>query len=46
MELIMKKAFISAQLSTILHENDHLFLIVEHNPLLYERDRDMVDHVA
>ena len=26
--------------------NHHPFLIVEHNPLLYERARDMAGHVA
>jgi hypothetical protein len=34
MELIVRRAFTSVQLRTILEENHHPFLIVEHNPLL------------
>jgi hypothetical protein len=40
-ELIVRRAFTSVQLRTILEENHHPFLIVEHNLLLYERARDM-----
>jgi hypothetical protein len=46
MELIVRRAFTSVQLRTILEENHHLFLIVEHNPLLYERTRDGAGRVA
>ena len=46
MELIVRRAFTSVQLRTILEENHHPFLIVEHNPLLYERARDMAGHIA
>lgn len=46
MELIVRRAFTSLQLRTILEENHHPFLIVEHNPLLYERARDMAGRVA
>jgi len=46
MELIVRRAFTSVQLRTILEENHHHFLIVEHNPLLYERARDMAALVA
>jgi hypothetical protein len=42
----MRRAFTSVQIRTILEENHHPFLIVEHNPLLYERARDMAGHVA
>jgi hypothetical protein len=45
-ELIVRRAFTSVQLRTILEENHHPFLIVEHNPLLYERARDIAGHVA
>jgi hypothetical protein len=31
-EVIVRRAFISVQLRTILEENHHPFLIVEHNP--------------
>jgi hypothetical protein len=31
---------------TILEENHNSFLIVEHDPLLYEDARDMVEYVA
>ena len=46
MDLSVRRAFTSIQLRTILEENHHPFLIVEHNPLLYERARDMAGHVA
>jgi len=42
----VKRAFTSVQLRTILEENHHPFLIVEHNPQLYERARDMAGRVA
>jgi len=45
-ELIVRRAFTSIQLGTILEENHHPFLIVEHNPQLYERARDMAGRVA
>ena len=31
---------------TILEENHHNFLIVEHDPLLYEDAREMVEYLA
>ena len=46
MELIVRRAFTFVQLRTILEENHHPFLIVEHNPKLYERARDMAGRVA
>jgi hypothetical protein len=46
MELIVRRAFTSVQLRTILEENHHQFLIIEHNPQLYERARDMAGRVA
>jgi len=46
MELIVRRTFTSVQLRTILVENHHPFLIVEHNPLLYEKARDMAGHVS
>ena len=45
-ELIVRRAFTSVQLRTILEENHHPFLVVEHNPMLYERARDMAGRVA
>ena len=45
-ELDVRRAFTSVQLRTILEENHHSFLIVEHNPQLYERARNMAGHVA
>ena len=45
-ELIVRRAFTSVQLRTILEENHHHFLIVEHNPQLYERATDMAGRVA
>ena len=44
MELDVRRAFTSVQLRTILEENYHPFLIVEHRS--YERARDMAGHVA
>jgi hypothetical protein len=46
MELIVRRAFTSVQLRTILEENHNPFLVVEHNPQLYERARDMSGRVA
>jgi DNA polymerase I len=34
------------QLMTILGENHHSFLIAEHDPMLYEDAREMVEYVA
>ena len=45
-ELSVRRAFTSVQFRTILEENHHPFLVVEHNPLLYERARDMAGHIA
>jgi hypothetical protein len=44
MELIVRRAFTSIQLRTILEENHHSFLLVEHRR--NERARDMAGHVA
>jgi enoyl-CoA hydratase/carnithine racemase len=45
-ELNVRKALTSLHLRTILEENNHPFLIVEHNSLLYERARDMAARIA
>lgn len=45
-ELEIRRAFTSFQLMTILEENHHSFLIVEHDPLLYEDAEEMVEYVA
>lgn len=45
-ELDVRRAFTSFQLMTILDENHHSFLIVEHDPLLYEDAAEMVEYVA
>ena len=44
--LEVRRAFTSFQLMTILQENHHSFLIVEHDPLLYEDAKEMVEYVA
>jgi hypothetical protein len=44
MALIVRRAFTSVQLRTILEENHHSFLIVEHRA--HERARDMAGRVA
>jgi hypothetical protein len=45
-ELEVRRAFTSFQLKTILDENHHSFLIVEHDALLYEDAKEMVEYVA
>jgi len=45
-ELDIRRAFTSFQLMTILEENHHSFLIVEHDPLLYEDASEMVEYIA
>ena len=45
-ELEVRRAFTVFQLMTILEENHHSFLIVEHDPLLYEDAREMVEYLA
>jgi hypothetical protein len=42
----MRRAFTSFQLMTILEENLHSFLIVEHDPMLYEDAKQMVEYVG
>jgi DNA polymerase I len=45
-ELDIRRAFTSFQLMTILEENHHSFLIIEHDPLLYEDASEMVEYIA
>ena len=46
-ELEIRRAFMSFQLVTILLEEiHHSFLIVEHDPMLYEDAKEMVEYVA
>ena len=45
-ELDVRRAFTSFQLMTILDENHHSFLIVEHDPMLYEDAEHMIEYVA
>jgi len=45
-ELDIRRAFTSFQLMTILEENHHTVLIVEHDPLLYEDASEMVEYIA
>ena len=44
--LDVRRAFTVFQLMTILEENHHSFLIVEHDPLLYEDAGKMVEYLA
>jgi hypothetical protein len=44
--LDIRRAFTSFQLMTILEENHHSFLIIEHDPMLYEDAKEMVEHVG
>ena len=45
-DMDVRRAFTCFQLMTILEENHHSFLIVEHDPLLYEDAEHMVEYVA
>ena len=45
-ELEVRRAFTVFQLMTILEENHHSFLIVEHDPMLYEDAGEMVEYLA
>jgi len=45
-ELDVRRAFTVFQLMTILEENHHSLLIVEHDPLLYEDAAEMVEYLA
>jgi hypothetical protein len=45
-KLMVRRAFTPVQLRTILEENHHSFMIVEHNPQLYERARYMAGRVG
>jgi DNA polymerase I len=45
-ELDVRRAFTSFQLMTILDENHHTFLIVEHDPMLYEDASEMVEYIG
>jgi hypothetical protein len=45
-ELEVRRAFTSFQLMTILEENHHSFLIIEHDPTLYEDASEMVEYMA
>ncbi|MFZ2471605.1 MAG: hypothetical protein WAW52_06640 [Methanothrix sp.] len=45
-ELEVRRAFTVFQLMTILEENHHSFLIVEHDPLLFEDAGEMVEYLA
>ena len=42
----IRRAFTSFQLMTILEENHHSFLVIEHDPMLYEDADEMVDYLA
>jgi hypothetical protein len=44
--LEVRRAFTAFQLMTILEENRHTLLILEHDPLLYEDARKMVEYVS
>lgn len=45
-DMDVRRAFTCFQLMTILEENHHSFLIVEHDPLLYEDAAEMIEYVA
>ena len=45
-ELEVRRAFTVFQLMTILDENRHSFLIIEHDPMLYQDGGEMVELIA
>jgi hypothetical protein len=45
-EMEVRRAFTSFQLMTVLEENHHSFLIIEHDPMLYEDAGEMIEYVA
>ena len=45
-EMEVRRAFTCFQLMTVLEENHHSFLIIEHDPMLYEDATEMVEYVA
>jgi DNA polymerase I len=45
-DMDVRRAFTCFQLITILEENHHSFLIVEHDPMLYEDASEMVEYIA
>lgn len=45
-ELEVRRPFTSFQLMTILEENHHSFVIMEHDPMLYQDASEMVEYVA
>jgi hypothetical protein len=44
--LDIRRAFTSFQLMTIVEENHHSFMIIEHDPTLYEDAKQMVEYVG
>ncbi len=44
--LDVRRAFTVFQLMTVLEENHHSLLIVEHDPMLYEDAEEMVEYLA
>ncbi len=45
-ELDVRRAFTAFQLMTILEENHHTLVLIEHDPLLYEDHADLLDYVS
>ncbi len=45
-DMDVRRAFTVFQLMTILEENHHSFLIVEHDPMLYEDVEHMIEYVG
>ena len=45
-ELEIRRAFTVFQLMTVLEENHHSILIIEHDPMLYEDAKEIVEYVA
>ena len=45
-EMEVRRAFTCFQLMTVLEENHHSFLIIEHDSMLYEDATEMVEYVA
>jgi DNA polymerase I len=45
-EMDIRRAFTAFQLTTVLEENQHTLVIIEHDPLLFEDQNELQDYVS
>jgi hypothetical protein len=46
MELEIRRGITTFQLMTILEEAHHSFIVVEHDPMLYEDAQEMTEYIS